>query len=1553
MVPSHLPSIGPSIVPSVLLSVVPSVFPSNDPTPARPTICPTHIPSSSIPSFIPSSASPTSAANFAVLSSSDYLTNFNTQSKLLLVASVRTSQGCISNWTVDDPNLSLSEVSLTAIQQPIFPQRTTTVQLYLAPNSLSTKHQYVFQFNCRWQSTAIKVMTNSPPSNGFLEVLPREGHEISTVFNYSTGLWEDDNLPLEYQFSYVDISSGSLLVVRDKEASPNATSFLPSGLSANLYSVNCSMTVFDVLTASSYLFLSVIVRPSDQSSLNNFISSQLSITSSAGTINLIGTILNKVNCSGTTHCSDLNRFDCSTKDFTCGECKVGFIGQAGPSNTQCISHSLSLKAQSSNISTCSKDSDCSFFQSCNISSRHCYTPSKQCPNSCSSQGHCIFVNTNNGISIETCEVFSSDCSAICICNTGFAGSSCAISSAQLAVKQQQRAQLLQSFNNLLLTNVSSQTLISRAATLLSITQNSDEIGSNMIESALSSVNDILQRAGSLRVDYTQLISVLQSTDSVAAAAQNANHSSQLVATLQSYSSIVSGQILPGQTIENILSTFRSATANLDKSASNISVPITALEQLQSVVKSYVHFQYNSSSLSEAKVSIIETNSKLFSSEKPLLANPLTIQISTLSSLNNHNATSNGHNIVVFIRNIEPVIVSPVVNFTTVCRNGNVFNFTCPQSGHRIVHNCSEIVGILISYCPVYRPSCQTLPMKSTASVSQCRMLNFTRDATTCLCAIFPTNQNSRRLSTSGQSPSEESGAVQLITLTELVASDFLDTFSAAPSLTSAESIDSSVIVIGMFSTLWGFVVALTCFCTWTRRKNKSKNSGKSRIKPLGEENPPAFRKAAKDYVLDYIMRIFPSDFQQKSNFRQLMQDLSSRHRYLTLFLTFDVQQVDENTRILNAARVLTYNTMLMFLQALFYDLHSPADDGSCSGLNTMNACLVRRSALDPSRTYCTWSDKSCTYRTPDLTLQTILIIGVIVSIVTAILLRPIEYFFLLLKSPIADSKKVVANFRSKRVANVSAEEQLEVESVSKIILGLETRVIPQATVSAQRLATISLANLYGTNNRLVERNRHQSILHNPIRKISTIITASLTSRSVQDHEIAGDPSEELFEKIVRKRRELSGHELIEFDQQWCIDETGNFPVGKSLHFSLSAHYSRVQAVIAREILKVRRLSVLKIDKLKLATDEHVGLELLHLFVLDLLGRDTPAAQIFEQRSEEDFKRMSVVSVSAKCVAAVLLLLMNFFFAYYSVLYGFLHGLGWQRNYLIVCTVQLIVEVFINETLEVLWVHVLAPKLVREEVQTAVKAVVDLVNKMFTQELNSSLVDKDKGKNDRNNELNVPDYLFVSTNVAKSYPKLIEATIVSAFCTHLPGELSKKWRSGTSAAAVFSFLSGRRANRGAEVLRLSSVVTIAFSLLQYAASTPLLLQRMVVRSGQPLFVSALFIAYSLMVKSSLYIGLVCAVPFCVICFVAYKHRKDSSNNSESRSVMPVLAAAKEERVNSVVNSEDKSIDVKEISVSEDSDDDSLDTFSVVISDGNVSDFSIGVSPNEIESTSDLD
>jgi hypothetical protein len=55
----------------------------------------------------------------------------------------------------------------------------------------------------------------------------------------------------------------------------------------------------------------------------------------------------------------------------------------------------------------------------------------------------------------------------------------------------------------------------------------------------------------------------------------------------------------------------------------------------------------------------------------------------------------------------------------------------------------------------------------------------------------------------------------------------------------------------------------------------------------------------------------------------------------------------------------------------------------------------------------------------------------------------------------------------------------------------------------------------------------------------------------------------------------------------------------------------------------------KIEKLRSTSGTHVGLEILHLFIVDLLGRDTATAKIFRSKTDNDFKHAVIYTPFAK------------------------------------------------------------------------------------------------------------------------------------------------------------------------------------------------------------------------------------------------------------------------------------------------------------------------------------
>eukprot|EP01036_Dinobryon_divergens_P027094 gene27095-35809_t len=1068
--PSLIPSTGPSISP---VSPTPTLYPSFSTKPSvspvvLPSLTSTAVPSlrpTNLPTAIHSLASPNVAqipkpvvADSVQLSSPLPVSNFNTQLNLLLVASIRSATGCYSNWTSSEPTLQLSKAAIISGSQYVLPKKTTTVQLYLFTNVLSVQHTYQFTVHCGHLQSMITVTTNSPPSSGLFEVSPDTGAEVSTVFTFSARLWVDSNLPLSYQFGYSDPTSGALSVLKDRSISNSTKSNLPAGISSLKYLINSTMVVYDALSASVSRKVTVQVKPTNSSNLHNYITSQLSGVMSSAAIVLVGNLINAVNCTGTSRCVQYNRLPCSTVDYTCGECLNGYVGVAGPQNSLCIKLASKV-SKSTFVGKCAVDSDCDSFQICNSTSNSCYLPSKQCPNQCSSQGLCKFMGTDSGMPMSDCKVTASTCQAVCFCNTGFAGTSCSYTAAQLAEKISQRSQLLQSFNNLPSQNVSSATVIARATTLLSLTKKTDELSGSAVKAALVAAGSLLQNAVEAKVNYADLTPVLASANSVASAVQSNNQSAQLLETVRLYGTITSAQMVGQQKVDNIYSNFRLSTVGLSKSGTNLSVPLSAFERLQSPISSSVYIQQNSSNTIDLKVTVIESSARLLGgdNDNPYLSNPLMVHVSDLNGLSVSNETSIGHDIRITLKNVSPLTII-------------------------------------------------------------------------------------------GRAGLEDSGVLQLVAMSELVTSDFVDTFSAAPSLTNPLNIEKALIVIVMFATLWSVGISLVFICNYRRQLKKKDNEQEEKLLDRKRRGAEVAQSpvAIQDYLSSYISQVFPAVFQQQSRFLQVIEEIRKHHRYLAFFITDDSGSSADKARLMNA-------------------IH---------------------------------------YQDPVLTVKMIIVIAILVSICTAVFLRPIEFLFEILNAPIADEKKLQlarANLEGK-ILNATRRASLVITDTArkaantlsavkqmpkKKVAGVETRMFPMSTTTAQELARASASIIAPAANQNLQQQRFQCaafkrklldervsvnmddhdndliqsyrnpqeprLLSSEHSKQSSSNYSSIEDLNIpvetpvvfqKDNRFLSEATdtllEELTEDISIQRRFLTVGDLEEFDLQWGIDPTGEF-----------------------------------------------------------------------------------------------------------------------------------------------------------------------------------------------------------------------------------------------------------------------------------------------------------------------------------------------------------------------------------------------------------------------------
>jgi hypothetical protein len=206
----------------------------------------------------------------------------------------------------------------------------------------------------------------------------------------------------------------------------------------------------------------------------------------------------------------------------------------------------------------------------------------------------------------------------------------------------------------------------------------------------------------------------------------------------------------------------------------------------------------------------------------------------------------------------------------------------------------------------------------------------------------------------------------------------------------------------------------------------------------------------------------------------------------------------------------------------------------------------------------------------------------------------------------------------------------------------------------------------------------------------------------------------------------------------------------------------------------------------------------------------------------------------KYIAWVIVIILNLFFVYFSIIRALQRGGNWQRGYAYACVFQFIVEIVLYETTECIWVHFLIPNLVTQEIQTVHFALRQSIDAICN-----------KGIRNPQFFLDAPNYLFVSTSISKHFPNLIESVIIQSYHYHLPGELAKKWMV-RQPHEVLRQIQGRRrlTLKGLFNFTLTSIMIHFLTTLGASSAT---LQRMIVHSLQPLLLTSFMILFPYLKK----------------------------------------------------------------------------------------------------------
>ena len=454
-----------------------------------------------------------------------------------------------------------------------------------------------------------------------------------------------------------------------------------------------------------------------------------------------------------------------------GTCLSGYIGDSGDSNSPCMLREQQFDLNS-NIS-CSKELTCpTLWLRCDMDSNNCVTSSKVCPNSCSGAGSCVYSNVNTGNPVESCLVNDITCEAICHCFHQYTGVSCEISSKDLVFKQSARSKLITMLSNVTRTdNINAQSIISWTNSLSTLSQNPFEIrvqeaaitqiiANSIVNNAIAlnyqKIDDLEGVLQSLNAIYSVTVfNYISSSDSITNNSYKHHYNNRtskvILNTLSLFSNLILNGMVEGQNSSKIVySNFRmiNKVERIDRNVNvRVETPLSDIEKVylsaSNISQVSIKLKSNISSGS-LKVSLISTFAKTSTlKDFYILSNPLHLKVYEPSSSISTDSTSQYPisylqimrfhlpNIDSYAPNSESLF-----NHTTKCKGTKdfrIFNYTCSDSQHPIVHSCNRTKNTIVSTCPRAVVSCQLLNDTLSTGQNNCTVIKVSSSTVICDC----------------------------------------------------------------------------------------------------------------------------------------------------------------------------------------------------------------------------------------------------------------------------------------------------------------------------------------------------------------------------------------------------------------------------------------------------------------------------------------------------------------------------------------------------------------------------------------------------------------------------------------------------------------------------------------------------------------------------------------------------------------------------------------------------------------------------------------------------
>lgn len=660
--------------------------------------------------------------------------------------------------------------------------------------------------------------------------------------------------------------------------------------------------------------------------LSNSISSAGTVDTLKQALSIATSSANRRNCSAAPDCAQYNRHDCSLTADTCGECLEGFYGDLGDQNTVCVDgEALGAIMSNRDSITCAGHGDCLLWHHCSENNR-CVPDSKSCLVGCEDHGSCQFVHVASGLLTPICPLSDFQCSAQCSCNDGYSGPACQTDAADLAQRSTLRSQVLASLQEVAdASNPTADSVLNLIDSLSAATDHPSEMTGDSAQVVLTLTSDLLISSELDQISTDDLAVLLNSLNAVLIASNgvpsdrraltdSVSLRKSVLSAIDTYAEVMGDiHLVAGQDPQvSVRKHFRtSARVFRGGSALRLSTETTAAEAISGVLASSVSFD-SSETEGDVLVAMTSVSAGLYGDigSEDMSSNPVRIVARA------QNVSKTFRVILQHNQAVHYPINETNETFVTKCEQGVAVTIThqCPGD-HTIHHRCNGSIVTLSSACPalVAVSTCRLLNDASDSARGHCVAESFTPHNTTCMCRMTPSGRRrARRL----EETTNEVGYLEVVAMSEYVAGDFVGTLYSAEQFDSASDVADVYIIIVMFAAMWGVGIFVTWY--YTLPESAALNEESSSTLPCNNFTPKSVGRI-KAVLENYVNEVFPMVYRPTPWDDRLVKEVKKNHRYLNVVTSAG----SEKSRYITTIHLLTIQTMLMFLLAVFYDIQFP------------------------------------------------------------------------------------------------------------------------------------------------------------------------------------------------------------------------------------------------------------------------------------------------------------------------------------------------------------------------------------------------------------------------------------------------------------------------------------------------------------------------------------------------------------------------------------------------------------------------------------------------------